>query len=113
MKLHDDFLPASGSGLKIVLLIVFFFPSLSFSLLFFFFEGRRGSSSFHVRSILLRVEIVDRRFNQSVFLFFLFLEFDTIVFAFVILRSVTTSVMKCIRIQLVLVGYSIMTWLCV
>lgn len=49
------------------------------------------------------MEIVDRRFNQSVFLFFLFLEFDTIVFAFVILRSVMTSVMKYIRIQLVLV----------
>lgn len=114
MKRHDDFLPASGSGLKIVLLIVFLFLFLSLSLLFsIFFEGRRGSSSFHVRSILLRVEIVDRRFNQSVFLFSFFLEFDTIVFAFVILPSVTTSVAKCIRIQLVSVRYSIMAWLCV
>lgn len=49
------------------------------------------------------MEIVDRRFNQSVFLFFFF-EFDTIVFALVILRSVTTSVTKCIRIQLVSVS---------
>ena len=49
MKLHDDFLPASGSGLKIVLLIVFFFPSLSFSLLFFFFR-REEEEQFFSRS---------------------------------------------------------------
>lgn len=50
MKRHDDFLPASGSGLKIVLLIVVLFLSLSLSLFLSLFFRREEGEQFFSRS---------------------------------------------------------------